>query len=132
MKRSVSPRNGRTVPSGAAAVSSRRRLVVPTATTRPPAARAVLIAAAAASADLAALGVHPVAGDLVGADREEGAGADMERDRRPRDAALRERIEQAGGEVQPGGRRGDGAFVAGEDRLVIVWSAGSGPAGRSM
>ena len=50
MKISVSPIQGRTVPSAAAALSISRIAVVPTGMTRPPAARVALISAAASGA----------------------------------------------------------------------------------
>ena len=105
---------------------------MPTATTRPPAARAALIAAAACGGDLAAFGMHAVLRDVVGAHRQEGAGADMQRDGDALDAALLQRLEQRRREMQPGGRRRDRAVVGGEDGLVVAASSGSGPAGRAM
>ncbi len=66
---------------------------MPTATT---AAARALIASAASARDLAALGVHAVLADIVRADRQERAGADVQRDQhaRPMPAAV-ERVEQA-------------------------------------
>ena len=88
IKRFVSPEKGRMRPLSSAAVSSRRRLVVPTATTRPPAARVRSTAAMAVASISPHFGMHHVIPGVVGLDRQEGAGADMQRDGDPRDAAL--------------------------------------------
>ena len=71
-----------------AALSSSRSEVVPTATMRPPFARAALSAAAVAARDAAPFGMHLVSAGVVGLDRQEGAGADMQRDLVQADAAL--------------------------------------------
>jgi hypothetical protein len=70
--------------------------------------------------DLVALGVEPLTVELTVAERGEGAGADVQRDRRATDAARLQRREELGGEVQAGGRRGDGAGGAREDGLVAL------------
>ena len=50
----------------------------------------------------------------------------MQRDGGATDAARLERAEELGREVQPGRRRGDGAGVAREDRLVALAVVGGG------
>ena len=79
---SVRPRNGRTGrrSSAAAAVSSSRSAVVPMATMRLPAGRAALISARGRLRHLAPFGMQPVRARVVGAHRQEGAGADMQGD----------------------------------------------------
>ena len=63
--------------------------------------------------------------------RQEGAGADVQRDKGPGDAARRQAIEQVGREVQPSGGCGDRAGRAGIDGLVAfaVGVDGLGPCG---
>ena len=63
--------------------------------------------------------MHLVVARILDFDRQKGAGTDMQGQRRPADAALGERVEQRGCEVETGGGRGDGALGAGKDRLVI-------------
>ena len=69
--------------------------------------------------DDAALGMHAVRSRVVRLDRQKRAGADMQGHGDPGDAARREPVEQSRGEMQPGGRRRDGALGAGEHRLVV-------------
>lgn len=64
--------------------------------------------------------MHLVIGGIVGLDGQEGAGADVQRDEMAFDAGAIERIEQPGREMQAGCRRGDGAFLTGIDRLVVL------------
>ncbi len=68
--------------------------------------------------------MHAVIGGVRGLDGEEGAGADMQRRGEPRDAGGVERRRQPLGEMQPGGRRGDGAVLRREHRLVVGVVAG--------
>ena len=70
--------------------------------------------------DAPPLAVHPVLGRVLRADRQEGAGADMQGDGGALDAARIQRRQQAGREMQPGRGRGDRARLAGEHRLVRV------------
>ena len=72
-----------------AALSSSRSDVVPTATMRPPAARAALRRVGGLGVDIAPFGMHRVVLGVVGLDRQERAGADMQRHEMPFDAALR-------------------------------------------
>ena len=62
---------------------------------------------------------------------QEGSGADVQRDGFARDAMGCEGGEEVWGEVEAGGGGGDGAFVAGEDGLVVagVGFGGAGGAG---
>ena len=92
---------------------------MPTATMRPPARARCVDAGGGRGVDDAALGVHAVLARVVGLDRQKRAGADMQGHRDPVDAARREPVEQSGREMQPGGRRRDGALGAGEHRLVV-------------
>ena len=93
--------------------------VVPTATTRPPPARQASIASAASAPISAAFGMHDMILDPLRLYRQEGAGADVQRDRRAADPRRIERRQQLGREVQPGGRRRYRARPRGEDGLVI-------------
>jgi hypothetical protein len=81
--------------------------------------------------DAAPFLVHDMVVRVVGLDRKKGAGADMERQRFPKDAGLVERLDQARREMERGGGRGDGAFARGEHGLVIkkVAVVGAAPAG---
>jgi hypothetical protein len=63
--------------------------------------------------------MHAVLHHVIDAHGQEGADADMQRHGHPLDAAGVKRREQFGGEVQPGGGRGDRTFAIREDRLVI-------------
>jgi hypothetical protein len=86
-------------------------------TAESPAARVAAMVAAAAG-DLMAFFVHPVLVHQLGGDRRT-CRADVQGDRGALDATRREG--RAGGvEMQPGGRRGDGAGPFGEDRLVAL------------
>ena len=67
-----------------------------------------------------ALGVHAVLAHVVDLDGAEGAGAHVEDDLRALDAAGAQAVEELRREVQAGGGRGDGARLAGVDRLVAV------------
>ncbi|KGD43715.1 hypothetical protein DO70_6589 [Burkholderia pseudomallei] len=67
---------------------------------------------------LVRLAVHPVLGEVFDAHRLERARADVQRERRALDAARLERGEHRVVEVQAGRRRGDGARVRGEHRLI--------------
>ncbi len=69
--------------------------------------------------DVAAFGVDLVLADVVMAEREEGAGADVQRDGFALDVFRGQAGEEGGGEVEAGGGGGDGALVLGEDRLVV-------------
>ena len=69
--------------------------------------------------DHPAFGMHPMPARVLGLDRQERAGPDMQRHRRPLGAARGDRRHQRGREMQPRGRRGNGALGAGEHRLVI-------------
>ncbi len=69
-------------------------------------------------------------GDVVGADRQKGAGADVERDGGAGDADAIERLQEVGCEMQPGGGGGDRAGVGSEDGLVVGVVVG-GRAGRA-
>ncbi len=66
--------------------------------------------------DPAPFGVHPVFGGVVGLDRQEGARADMQRQRGVADAARAQCRHQPGREVERRGRRGDGTRLAREHR----------------
>ncbi len=68
--------------------------------------------------DLAALGMDAMLLDPLGAHGQERARADVQRHGDARDAGGVEGGEQAGREVQPGSRRGDGALVAAAN---MVW-----------
>ena len=120
MKIAVSPANGRIVPSSSAALSSSRSDVVPTATIRPPFARAAFSAVRGRRGDRPPFGMHAVVGGVVGLDRQERArrrhAASPCGGRRPSHRAARTAL----GEMQPGGRRRDGALLAREDRLVVA------------
>ncbi len=70
-------------------------------------------------ADLAPFAMHAVVLDPLGLDRQEGAGADVEGQEHAADAGVLQRPEQAFGEVEPGGRRGDRARPLGVDGLVV-------------
>jgi hypothetical protein len=70
--------------------------------------------------DPAPFGVHDVVGRVVGLDRQEGAGADVEGQRLVADPRRGERVHQPRREMERGGRRGDRAFLAREHRLVIL------------
>src|SRR3546814_14236713 len=71
------------------------------------------------SAYLARLAMHGVSLDLFGLHGQEGAGADVQRHVHPVDAALGKTLQQAVGEVKPGGRRGNRPGTAREDGLAI-------------
>ena len=86
---------------------------------RPPRARAALSASAvsAETCPISACILWSVG--VVGLDRQESAGPDMQRHEVPLDAARVERGEQLRREMQAGGRRGDRAFLPRVDRLVV-------------
>ncbi len=67
------------VPSSAAALSRSRSEVEPTATMRPPRFRASLSEVRSLGGHLAPFRVHLVVDGVVDLDRQEGAGADMQR-----------------------------------------------------
>src|SRR3546814_9196441 len=69
---------------------------------------------------LARLAMHGVSLDLFGLHGQEGAGADVQRHVHPVDAALGKTLQQAVGEVKPGGRRGNRPGTAREDGLVVA------------
>ena len=69
---------------------------------------------------LAPLRVHAMLGRVLGFDRQERAGTDMQRDEMARDAARIERREQALGKMQARRRRGDRTLTAGINRLVTL------------
>ncbi len=69
--------------------------------------------------DVSDLGVHAVLCGVLRLHRQEGAGADMQRDVVPFEAGGVEGGQQILGDVQAGGRRGDSAGLAGIDRLVV-------------
>jgi hypothetical protein len=112
------------LPSSSAALSSRRSEVVPTATIRPP-PRAGVEALGGGGVDAAPFAVHAVLVRVLGLDRQEGAGADMERQRLVADAGALERLHQPRREVKRGGGRGDGPLLAREHRLIISASRSS-------
>ena len=99
-------------PACLAADSSARSVVVPTATTRPPAARVAAMAATVAVADLEPFAVHAVLGEVFGAHRLEGAGADVQRDGGACPRRARQRGQHGFVEVQRGRGRGHGAGAA--------------------
>ena len=68
------------MPSSPAALSSSRSAVVPTRRCARRRARAAFSASAVSALDRAPFGMHPVVFGVVGLDRQEGAGADMQRD----------------------------------------------------
>ncbi len=63
--------------------------------------------------------MHLVVGRVVGLDRQEGARPHMQRHEMPLDAALVERLEKTGREMQPGRGGRDGTVFAGIDGLVV-------------
>jgi hypothetical protein len=69
---------------------------------------------------LVPLGMHHMVLDSLCPDRQEGAGADVQRDEGMLDAALRQRRHQRRGEMQRRGRRRDRARPTCEQRLVVV------------
>ncbi|MPL73139.1 hypothetical protein SDC9_18932 [bioreactor metagenome] len=69
--------------------------------------------------DLAPFRVHLVGLDVLDLHRQEGARAHMQRHLGERDALRMDRLKQRLGEMQARRRRGHGARVAREDRLVI-------------
>jgi len=78
---------------------------------------------------LAGLQVHPVVARVLDLDRQEGAGADVEGERDAVDAARRERVQQAGREVETSGGGGDRAGPARENGLVVAEVGGFRPVG---
>ena len=103
--------------------------MVPTATMRPPAARVLRDRRRGGRVDRADFGMHAWSLGILGLDRQEGAGADMQGDGDPRDAARLQGRQQRGREMETGGRRGHGAVPGREDRLVVGAVAFVGPAG---
>ena len=85
--------------------------MVPTATTGAPRERARRDGVGRRLGDDVALGVHRVIVEVVDGDGLEGAEPDVQRDARDVAAAGGQAPEQRVGQVQPGGRRGDGAVV---------------------
>ena len=81
-------------------------------------------------ADLAPFGVHPVPLDVRDLDRQEGPGADVQRQPRLADAARRELGEQRLVEVQRRRRRRHRARAGGEHRLIVLAVLRVGPAPR--
>ena len=81
--------------------------------------------------DPAPFGVHDMVVGVVGLDRQEGAGADMEGQDFVADAGFGERRHQGRREMERGGRRRDRPFLAREHGLIIVAVArvGGAPAG---
>jgi hypothetical protein len=79
--------------------------------------------------DVAAFGVDLVLVDVVVAERQEGAGADVQGDGFALDVVGGEAREEVGGEVEAGGGGGDGALVLGEDGLVVGGVGGGGALG---
>ncbi|MNT08076.1 hypothetical protein D3C72_1428050 [compost metagenome] len=69
--------------------------------------------------DLAPLGVHLVVGGVIGLDRQEGAGADVQGHGVGGDAARANGVQQSGGEVQTRRRGGDRAVIGRKDRLIV-------------
>ena len=64
--------------------------------------------------------MHDMVVRVLGLDRQEGAGADMEGQGLVADAGRGERGHQRGREMQRRGRRRDRAFLAREHRLIVV------------
>src|SRR6516225_9594847 len=64
--------------------------------------------------------MHLVLARIGDFDRQKGAWSDMQGQRRPPDATALERVEEGGGKMKSCGRRRDGPFVTGEDRLIIA------------
>ena len=71
-------------------------------------------------AHLAPFGVHFVLVEVVALYRQEGSRADVKRDERMVHAARSKSCQHRRREMQRGCRRGDGAFLLGEDRLVVA------------
>ena len=69
---------------------------------------------------LVPLGMHHMVLDSLCPDRQEGAGADVQRDEGMLDLTLRQRRHQRRGEMQRRGRRRDRARPAREQRLIVV------------
>ena len=69
-------------------------------------------------ADVIALALHAVLGEVVHFHRLKRADTDVQGDTDDLDATRRDFIQNLRCEVQPGGRRGDGASLGGVDRLV--------------
>ena len=130
---SVSPRQGAMRRGPVAAVSSRRSAVVPTGMTRRPAAIVGGDGVGGLGADLAPFGVHAVQRDVVDLDRQEGAGADVERQPGAGDPPGLEGREERRVEVERRGRGRHRARTRGEDGLVVVAVGGVGrAAGRDV
>ena len=69
-------------------------------------------------------------GRVVGLDRQEGAGADMERQRLSGNAGGVERFQQLRREMERRGGSGDRAFLLCENRLIVGGVLGIGWAAR--
>ena len=121
MKIAVSPSNGRIVPSASAALSSRRS--AGGADRDHPAARR---ARAALSRSAVAASIRPHSACIrwsavsLGLDRQEGAGADMQRQRFVADPARGEPRHQSGVKCSAAVGRRDRPVRAREHRLVVV------------
>jgi glutamate dehydrogenase/leucine dehydrogenase len=111
------PAEGLHAPVRIAADSISRSAVVPTGITRPPAARVAVDGRGGVGRDLAPFAMHLVGGDVLDLDRQEGAGADMQRDMGKAHALVGQPRQQIGVEMQAGGGGGDGA----EWRAQTVW-----------
>ncbi len=94
--------------------------MVPTATTGAPRSRAAATAATVSAGHREQLRVHRVIVEVVGGDGLERAQPDVERDGRDGDAAGAHPLQEGGGHVEPGRRRGHRAGDPGEDGLVAL------------
>ncbi len=92
--------------------------MVPTAQSLPPRVRSARIASAAASGNLVLLRVHRMARRILGLDRLEGAGPDLQLDARDLHSARPEGVKQRRREVESRRRCGDARLTFGVDGLV--------------
>ena len=82
------------------------------------------MAEAVSGREHAGLAVHRVIGGVLNRDRQKRAGTDVESDETPLDAARVDGPQQAVGEMEAGGRRGDGALAPCIHGLVVIAVAG--------